>query len=185
VILCSLRNQEMWAITLALILAISITSASDTDTSTKQALNFLLLGDWGKGGNTGYISSHISDNDEVDDDESNKKHLALLQGDGQNISKKEGQINILKNDQATNQAAIAKAMGSYSDAFMPSFIIALGDNFYANGVSSSTDSYWDYLWVNVYLDYYPSLRVSWLPVFGKSIMFNLKLILLFVVTFMI
>jgi tartrate-resistant acid phosphatase type 5 len=58
-------------------------------------------------------------------------------------------------------------MGNYSDEFQPSFIIALGDNFYSNGVSSSTDSYWDYLWVNVYLDYYPSLRISWYPVFGE------------------
>jgi hypothetical protein len=153
----------MWAITLAVILAISITNASNILTSNTKALHFLLLGDWGKGGNTGYIKSKISDNDEVDDDESNEKH----QGDGQIISKIEGKIKILANDQPTNQAAIAKAMGSYSDSFMPSFVIALGDNFYANGVSSSTDSYWDYLWVNVYLDYYPSLCIPWYPVFGK------------------
>jgi hypothetical protein len=157
----------MWAFILVLMLITSIINASDIDTTEIQALNFLLLGDWGKGGNTGYIASRISDNNDVNDDESNIKHHALEQQYGQNDSIKDGRIRVQKNQQATNQAAIAKAMGSYSEDFVPSFIIALGDNFYTNGVSSSTDSYWDYLWVNVYLDYYPSLRVSWYPVFGN------------------
>jgi hypothetical protein len=155
---------------LASILVIYITNASDIDTGEIQALNFLLVGDWGKGGNSGYISNQISDNDEVngDDDNNSKiKNHQLAQGDTQRKTsiQRGGDIRALK--QSTNQAAIAKAMGSYSDSFKPSFIIALGDNFYSNGVSSSTDSYWDYLWVNVYLDYYPSLRVSWYPVFGN------------------
>jgi hypothetical protein len=163
----------MWTFILASILVILITNASDINTGKVEVLNFLLVGDWGKGGNSGYISNRISDNDEIDDDDDRKiKYHALEQGEGQSNASnpKEGENRVLK--QATNQAAIAKAMGSYSDAFMPSFIIALGDNFYSNGVSSSTDSYWDYLWVNVYLDYYPSLRVSWYPVFGKSIFFS-------------
>jgi hypothetical protein len=92
--------------------------------------------------------------DDYNDDQKYSKGLYQIEGGG-------------KQNQATNQAAIAKAMGNYSDEFQPSFIIALGDNFYTNGVSSSTDSYWDYLWVNVYLDYYSSLRVAWYPVFGK------------------
>jgi hypothetical protein len=140
-------------------------------------LHFLLIGDWGKGGNTGYVSNRMYDNDNVDDnvdDENNVKHHELEQGDRLREGKKGKQNRELtKQNVGTNQAAIAKAMGSYSDSFKPSFIIALGDNFYSNGVSSSTDSYWDYLWVNVYLDYYSSLRVSWYPVFGKSIAFKL------------
>jgi hypothetical protein len=136
-----------------------------------EVLHFLLIGDWGKGGNSGYTSNRLLDNDEFDydDDNSQMKHHAIAQEDGQREGRNEVQG---KNKQATNQAAIAKAMGSYSDSFMPSFVIALGDNFYTNGVSSSTDSYWDYLWVNVYLDYYPSLCVPWYPVFGKSIFFS-------------
>lgn len=36
----------------------------------------------------------------------------------------------------------------------PEFIVALGDNFYTNGVQSSTDSLWDSLWKEVYLGIY-------------------------------
>lgn len=116
------------------------------------SLNFLFLGDWGKGGNSGYIASNFdgsfdtSSNSTEDDDK---------------------KIRSLKNNGVTYQAAVAKAMGSYSDKFQPSFVVALGDNFYTNGVSSSTDVYWDYLWTNVYLDYYAALRIPWYPVFGK------------------
>jgi hypothetical protein len=152
----------MWAFTTVLVLVkIIIIPAS---TLNKGVLHFLLIGDWGKGGNTGYISNNGVNNH--DDDENNMKYNRLEQGE-----KQRGRQNreLATQNTATNQAAIAEAMGSYSDSFMPSFVIALGDNFYTNGVSSSTDSYWDYLWVNVYLDYYPSLCIPWYPVFGKSI----------------
>lgn len=127
-------------------------------------LRFLLIGDWGKGGNSGYASNSLGDNYEGYQDDDHKPKRGLYQeeqGGGHGQKQNQG-----KKNKATNQAAIAKAMGYYSDDFEPSFIIALGDNFYANGVSSSTDSYWEYLWVNVYLDYYSSLRVPWYPVFG-------------------
>lgn len=119
-----------------------------------QSLNFLLLGDWGKGGNSGYIASNLDNgiiSNNTEDDDQKMMHKRNL-----------------KNNEVTNQAAIAKAMGTYSEKFLPSFVVALGDNFYTNGVSSSTDVYWDYLWTNVYLDAYESLRIPWFPVLGKS-----------------
>lgn len=130
----------------------SAIDASAVALSAEQSLNFLLLGDWGKGGNSGNIASNfdanfISNSTEDDDGKANSR--------------------VLKNNEATYQAAIAKAMGSYSDKFQPAFVVALGDNFYTNGVSSSTDVYWDYLWTNVYLDYYAALRIPWYPVLGK------------------
>jgi hypothetical protein len=120
-----------------------------------QSLNFLLLGDWGKGGNSGYISSNL-DNGIVSNSTQDDDHKM--------IEKRK-----LKNNEATYQAAIAKAMGTYSEKFLPSFVVALGDNFYTNGVSSSTDVYWDYLWTNVYLDTYESLRIPWFPVLGDNV----------------
>lgn len=120
-----------------------------------QSLNFLLLGDWGKGGNSGYITSNldngITSNSTEDDDQKMMDRRKL------------------KNNEVTHQAAIAKAMGTYSEKFLPSFVVALGDNFYTNGVSSSTDVYWDYLWTNVYLDTYESLRIPWFPVLGETV----------------
>jgi hypothetical protein len=128
-------------------------NATTVSLSGEHSLNFLLLGDWGKGGNSGYIASNfdgnvVNNSTEDDDGKANGR--------------------VLKNNDATYQAAIAKAMGSYSDKFQPTFVVALGDNFYTNGVSSSTDVYWDYLWTNVYLDYYAALRIPWYPVLGKS-----------------
>ncbi len=65
--------------------------------------------------------------------------------------------------------AVAQAMGQYANKTSPnpSFVLALGDNFYSNGVSSSTDVLWSYLWKNVYLTNYPDLYIPWYPVFGN------------------
>lgn len=131
--------------------SISVTQNGD------HSLNFLLLGDWGKGGNSGYIKSNL-DNSIIGNSTEDDDHKM--------IDKRK-----LKNNEVTYQAAIAKAMGTYSEKFLPSFVVALGDNFYTNGVSSSTDVYWDYLWTNVYLDTYESLRIPWFPVLGENIVY--------------
>lgn len=62
-----------------------------------------------------------------------------------------------------NQGYVAKAMGSYANTYSPSFVIALGDNFYTNGVQSTSDSQWSGSWSSVYLGY-SGLRVPWYPV---------------------
>ena len=146
----------------------------------ESALNFLLLGDWGKGGNSGYVASRISDGtSEADDDEGpdtqeraydSVRSIRNMHKAAELETNRSLQNN--NNNKGTYQAAIAKAMASYSNDFQPSFVVALGDNFYTNGVSSSTDVYWDYLWTNVYLDYYASLRIPWYPVFGKIYFVN-------------
>jgi dTDP-glucose pyrophosphorylase len=48
----------------------------------------------------------------------------------------------------TFQAAIAKAMAFVGNKLSspPSFIVALGDNFYNNGVKSTTDDQWLSSW---------------------------------------
>lgn len=48
----------------------------------------------------------------------------------------------------------------------PSFVLSLGDNFYNEGVSSSTDILWTYLWTSVYL-IYNDLKIPWYPIFGN------------------
>ena len=48
----------------------------------------------------------------------------------------------------------------------PEFIIALGDNFYTNGVASITDTMWETHWKQVYLQY-ANLNIPWHPIFGN------------------
>ena len=50
----------------------------------------------------------------------------------------------------------------------PSFVLALGDNFYEDGVGSSGDKQWSETWRSVWVDPFPALAgVAWLPVLGN------------------
>ena len=148
--------------------------AVSNEESKEQVLKFLLLGDWGKGGNSGYSTTRIPDMPEVtNDDESPIVFPKTYNTMESAFDNRLTDVHVMGNrsrglQDATYQAAVAAGMASYSKNFEPSFVVALGDNFYVNGVSSSTDVYWDYLWTNVYLDNYPQLRIPWYPVFGKS-----------------
>jgi hypothetical protein len=109
----------------------------------EESTNFILLGDWGKGGLNGDItgkSEYVSDGN----DNSNKK-VAY-----------------------TYQAAIGRAINDYvTDTGINNFsaVITLGDNFYDNGVASSTDSSWMHLWKNVYNG--PAMELPWFGVLGN------------------
>ena len=52
------------------------------------------------------------------------------------------------------------ASHSRSADAQPSFVLALGDNFYTKGVQSTSDYSWEYLWENVYLQF-DVLRIPW------------------------
>jgi hypothetical protein len=104
------------------------------------ALRFLMLGDWGK-----HTHSH--------------SHKSLS-----NIGTRK----------VSYQPDIAKSMASYcsevAEGLSPcSFIIALGNNFYENGVWSSTDSRRDYVWKDVYHGVYSILNIPWYPVLGNGV----------------
>mmetsp|Transcript_10540 Transcript_10540/g.9459 ORF Transcript_10540/g.9459 Transcript_10540/m.9459 type:complete len:99 (-) Transcript_10540:1758-2054(-) len=77
-------------------------------------LKLLVLSDWGKGGKSGTTWSSVN---------ARSKSMELLAG-------------------KTNQWLVAQAMGNYVDQtdLKPSALLALGDNFYVNGISSSIDS---------------------------------------------
>lgn len=123
-------------------------------------LRFFLIGDWGKGGNTGkYFSSFIGG---ADDD------LTHLAPEDPNTGKIQVEADNNKNNKVLYQPHVARAMANVAANATPSpsFIVALGDNFYVNGVSSATDVLWTYLWSDVYLQY-PSLNVPWFAVLGN------------------
>jgi hypothetical protein len=124
----------------------------------RDTLRFLVLGDWGKGGSSGAYGSSIND-----DEFQSTNNLRSLGKDNSNSNKNGG------NQKTYYQVPLAQAMGQYATASnpKPSFVIALGDNFYNNGVSSSTDTLWNYLWKDIYLASYPDLYIPWYPVFGN------------------
>jgi tartrate-resistant acid phosphatase type 5 len=64
-----------------------------------------------------------------------------------------------------NQTLVAAQMALYNTRKQVEFIIALGDNFYMNGVSSDIDEQW----VSTYRDVYtqPSLQVPWYAILGN------------------
>ena len=130
-----------------------IQGSSDTQDET---LSFLLLGDWGKGGRNGTTD---------------KRRLTELLSEN-TLNKNELDLDILEHKghktQKLYQMQVATAMGIYAASAypQPSFLIALGDNFYDDGVQSSTDSLWNSLWKDVYLGY-KGLNIPWYPVFGN------------------
>eukprot|EP01031_Cornospumella_fuschlensis_P037651 gene37651-45737_t len=95
------------------------------------AVSFLLLGDWGKGGSTGSMGSS------ADDDELNiNSTLSVLSGKTADSStNSHDRSKADKNSKVSYQVQVAKAMGQYaaSASPAPSFVLALGDNFYNNG----------------------------------------------------
>ena len=133
-----------------------------------EPLNFLLVGDWGKGGIYGDITTggYVL-NMKPDPDDDVKSKIA----NPDNPSRLLNYIDIKggNNNQKvtyTYQVAIAKAMASWARYYTTSFVIGLGDNFYNDGVSSTTDSMWTTHWKYVYTQNYESLQVPWYTVFG-------------------
>jgi hypothetical protein len=66
----------------------------------------------------------------------------------------------------TYQVAVSRALGAWASTNTPDFVIALGDNFYTDGVASTSDDMWSTHWKQVYLGY-SNLNIPWYPVFGN------------------
>lgn len=145
-------------------------------------LRILIVSDWGKvcdqyfcsftrwltaisltqGGNTGtYISSFNFTKSSVTDESDS------LEASSGNLStaKNENEQSAGTGGGSLFQPQVAKAMGKYAAQSkpVPSFVLALGDNFYLNGVSSATDVLWNYLWKDVYGGY-SGLNIPWYPI---------------------
>lgn len=119
------------------------TNTASTKVSTEvitvniDMISFLILSDWGKGGTTGTYGQNSNSNG--------------------------------KNNKVLYQHKVASGMNGYilSTDLKPQFILALGDNFYNNGVASTSDILWSYLWEYVYLQPYTTMRIPWYSIFGK------------------
>jgi hypothetical protein len=143
-----------------------------TGLASPDALEFLVLGDWGKGGNAGNILNTLSS----DQLSLNKAYpeVSYARDDSYSVNAENkeggGKDGGGKNKkQYTYQAAVARAMSKWvtQSNVTPSFVVAVGDNFYDDGVSSSTAASWNTLWKYVYLSNYSNLRIPWYPVLGN------------------
>jgi hypothetical protein len=117
--------------------------------TSEEKLSFLALGDWGKGGTTGTYGSQ------------SRRILTLNSDTSAQDNKKEAK--------PLYQMQVATAMANFANTSSdpkPSFLVALGDNFYNNGVYSATDPAWKYLWQDVYLQF-DDLNIPWYPVLGN------------------
>jgi len=123
--------------------------------SPDDVLTFLLLGDWGKGGTSGTYGQRRA----LDDAPVSTTLASNIELQGMELQKEK---------KVLRQMQVANAMGAYAAQAdpKPSFLIALGDNFYDNGVYSTTDNLWKYLWQDVYLGF-DALNIPWFPIFGN------------------
>jgi tartrate-resistant acid phosphatase type 5 len=65
----------------------------------------------------------------------------------------------------TDQMDVATQMGIAANALKPQFIISVGDNFYEDGVVSTSDPQWETSFENVY--HTPALQVPWYVALGN------------------
>ena len=68
-------------------------------------------------------------------------------------------------DGSTNQTETGKVLGQYASIIDSKFVIALGDNFYGDGVESSNDNLWQNYYHSIYTS--SSLKIPWYPVLGN------------------
>jgi hypothetical protein len=139
---------------------------------------FMLLGDWGKGGNKydirnkSYTTSQlhavvdgVSINDKRGGDGGHQggPEEGDPKGGGQDHHDDMGK----KKTEYTYQAAVAEQMAIYAVNKSIQGIVALGDNFYEDGVYSTTDTLWTTMFKDVYFKYKSLQNISWFPVFGN------------------
>jgi len=143
-------------VSLAVVLIVNIyrALAGDEDHPSDSVLSFLLLGDWGKGGTSGTYGQ--------------RRALEGAPALSEHSQMELNEMELMKEKKVLRQMQVATAMGKYANQTSPkpSFVVTLGDNFYADGVYSTTDPLWQYLWKDVYLGF-DDLNIPWFPVFGN------------------
>ena len=124
----------------------NITIPSQYTENGNNTISFFCLGDWGK--SSTYSSRRLNGDDDMPSDTT----IAI-------------KANANNNQQQYYQKEIAASMANYAEnsVVKPLWVESLGDNFYKNGVASTSDSIWTNLYTNVYL-IYTSLQIPFYPV---------------------
>jgi len=133
-----------------------------TKVSSSNSINFLVMGDWGT--QTGM------NNDKNNNNNNNHRSLKLSKNHQEGGSEEESFKLLADGGNDNNEKSywapvVAAAMATYAETYPADFLVALGDNFYNNGVSSTDDELWTTYYSNVY--YYDSLQVPWYAIFGN------------------
>jgi len=149
---------------------LSLTDSSSDITFTgssvsSSVLRFLVMGDWGT-----FTSTNKRKLDDVELLADNNQNQNNNQNKNNNQNNNNNQNKNNNNNNQNNggtywSVLVAAAMGNYASANPVSFLIALGDNFYDTGVTSTTDSLWTSVYTNVYSA--DSLQVPWYAIFGN------------------
>ena len=171
----------------------NVLSAQPTRQLSTSPLYFFVHADWGKGGVDGtyYSRRYLKDDSEEDVEDLNindehtfenlnvneDRRLENTNNQKQNNNKnsnnnqnqnQQSNKNQNKKQNVFYQGDIARAMAATAASTKPSFIMALGDNFYANGVSSTTDATWKTFFRDVYFNNFDTLKgIPWHPAFGN------------------
>eukprot|EP01041_Mallomonas_annulata_P012253 gene12253-25750_t len=142
-------------------------SSSSSSYKSSDAVKFLIMGDWGTQTSSGKRRLLHDEPDSYEflaNDNQNQNNNNNNNNNNQNKNNNNNNNNN-KNSGSYWSVLVAKAMATYADANPADFLIALGDNFYNNGVASTTDSLWTSLYTNVYN--YDSLQIPWYAIFGN------------------
>lgn len=135
--------------------------------ATGKELYFFAHGDWGK---SGYYDNDV-----------NGRRLRRLPEDGGDHDGEHGEREDReehdhdeehdergeREEEKFWQGAVARAMLGTANVTHPSFVLALGDNFYADGVSAVNDSLWNSHFRDVYFRSPELESVPWHPVIGN------------------
>lgn len=123
------------------------TDNTENTESSENIIRFLIMGDWGTQTKANsYSNKRLLENRNRNNNNNNNGN----QGNGQNVY-----MSVL----------VAKAMATYASTYPADFLLALGDNFYNNGVSSVEDALWTTYYKDVYN--YDSLMVPWYAILGN------------------
>lgn len=153
---------------------------------TGDELFFFAHGDWGKGGYDGsyHDRRHLKERDgirrrprglegggggegrreEGDHEEGDHDHDEEHDHEGEDEHEHEHEHE----EEVFYQMNTSRSMQIVANKTRPSFIMALGDNFYQDGVESVTDSLWSTLWKKVYFEESDVLKgIPWHAVIGN------------------
>lgn len=117
--------------------------------SSENSIRFLIMGDWGTQTKVNSNSNNNNQNKNRKLENRNRNNNAN-QGNGQNTY---------------TSVLVAQAMAKYATSTPADFLLALGDNFYNNGVASVEDALWTTYYKNVYN--FDSLIIPWYAILGN------------------
>lgn len=133
---------------------------------TGYELIFFAHGDWGK---SGFWDNDVAGRRRL------REHMHINGGDGEGEEEQDHEEEHEHDHEEEHdhkeeefwQGRVARSMLKAANATKPEFILALGDNFYTDGVASTNDSMWNTHFRDVYFRSDELRGIPWRPVIGN------------------